>query len=123
MFDLYKAHQDAELLESYVQQDFIGTEEAQVPAIHASASEGADGKVRITLANLSANESQSVCCTLSGGNFSSAAVRCLSGRMNDYNSFEDPYKVQIQTMPAIPVEGNRFQLEAPACSVFEITLS
>ena len=123
VFDLYKAHQDAELLESYVQQDFIGTEEAQVPAIHASASEGADGKVRITLANLSASEAQTVCCTLSDGNFSSAAVRCLSGRMNDYNSFEDPYKVQIQTMPAIPVEGNRFQLEAPACSVFEITLS
>lgn len=123
VFELYKGHQEAALLESYVQQDFVGTEEAQVPAIHASASEGADDKVRITLANLSAGEAQSIRCTLNGRDFSTAAVRYLAGSMNDHNSFDEPDKVGIRTMPGIAIENGGFSVEAPACSVLEIVLS
>jgi alpha-N-arabinofuranosidase len=123
VFDLYKGHQDAELIESYVQQDYVGTEDASVPGLHVSASEGADGKVRITLANLSAAEPESIRCALSGGDFTKAAVRSLSGNMTDHNSFDEPSKVSIRAMPDVLIEGNSFSIEAPPCSVLEIVLS
>ncbi len=123
VFDLYKGHQNATLLESYIQQDFIGTEEAQVPQLHASASAGEDGKVRITLANLSPDESQNVRCVVSGSQFASVAVRYISGEMDDCNSFENPSKISIHDMPDIAVDGEVFSIETPPCSVFEIVLS
>ena len=123
VFDLYKGHQDATLIESYIQQDLTGIEEAQVVTVHASASEGTDGKIRITLVNLSAGESQSIRCFLCGGDFLTAAVRYISGDMNDCNQFDKPPKIGIRIMPDISVENNGFTVEAPPCSVLEILLT
>ena len=122
VFDLYKGHQDATLIESYVQQDTVGTDEAQVPAIHVSASEGADGNIHVTLANLSADESQSIRFLLDGKEFRSAALRCISGEMNACNEFNQPPRVNIKTMPDMQITDNNFHMEIPACSVFEVVL-
>lgn len=36
VFDLFKGHKNSTLIESYVQQDLTGTEEASVPSLHVS---------------------------------------------------------------------------------------
>jgi alpha-N-arabinofuranosidase len=112
VFDLYKGHQDATLNESYVQQDTVGMDEAWVPAIHVSASEGSDGKSRVTLANLSANEPQRIRCLLSGRDYESAAIRYISSDMNACNEFDQPASVCIQTMPGIPISDNNFTIDS-----------
>jgi alpha-L-arabinofuranosidase len=122
VFDLFKGHHDATLIESYVQQDLIGTEEAQVPALHLSASERTDGKVHATVVNLSANESRSTSLMLAGRTFTSASIRYISGDMNSHNAFGQPAQVDIRSMPDVAVEGNRLSLELPACCVAEIVL-
>lgn len=121
VFDLYKAHQNATLIESYVQQDTAGTEEAQVPALSVSASVDDEGVVHATVTNLDADDSKLLRCQLAGGSFTSAKVRYVSGDMHDYNDFDNE-KVVIKEMPEIKIEGDFFSLELPACSVAEITL-
>lgn len=123
VFDLYKGHQESTLIESYVQQDMSGTEEAQVPTLHVSASEGDGGETRITLANLSASEPQTARCMLSGREFASVKGRYIYGDMNDCNEFDKPPKISIKTMPDIKLADNCFTVELPSCSVSEIVLT
>ena len=122
VFDLFKGHQESTCIESYVQQDLTGTEEAQVPALHVSASERADGKVHATVVNLSADESREVRIMLAGRAFSSAAVRYVSGDMTSHNRFGESPEVNIQTMPDIEVSENSLVLTLPACCVAELVL-
>lgn len=123
VFDLYKGHQDATLIESYVQQDTVGTEDAQVPALHISASKNAEGTVRATIANLCADKPQSVQCLLAGGPFKTAQIRYISGEIDSHNTFDNPSRVEIRNQNDLPVENDAFMLEMPACSVMEVILS
>ena len=122
VFDLYKGHQDSTLIESYVQQDMTGTEEAQVPAVSASASEGADGRIRITIANLSAKEPKNIRCIFSGRDFSAVAARYISGDMNAHNKFKEQPAVYIKERQGLKVQDNILAMEIPACSVTELVL-
>ncbi|MBQ7863641.1 MAG: alpha-N-arabinofuranosidase, partial [Lachnospiraceae bacterium] len=56
VFKMYNCHQGAELLDSYVETVKIGTEKDQVPNLTESVSLGTDGKIHITMTNLSVNE-------------------------------------------------------------------
>jgi alpha-N-arabinofuranosidase len=122
VFDLYKGHQDATLIESYVQQDLAGTQEAQVPAMHVSASENQEGKVHVTLVNLSADCKQQVCFHLCGRDFALAAVRYISGDINSHNEFGKDAQVYVRSEQGIPVNHGEFIMEVPACCVMEIVL-
>ena len=65
VFDLYKDHQDATLVESYLDTEKIGVaEEHQVPNLSASVSEDANGVLHITAANLSADKAYPLECEL-----------------------------------------------------------
>ena len=122
VFDLYKAHQDATRIESHVQQDLVGTEETQVPALHASASVDEEGRVHVTVANLCATQAQSIRGVLEGRRFGSVKVRYIAGDMNDYNAFGKAAKVFVRDMPDVSLCDNGFEMQMPACSVVEITL-
>jgi len=122
VFELYKGHQDATLIESYIQQDLVGTDEAQVPSLNVSSSVNAKGEVRITLANLSANKSQSVKCLLSGREFTTASHRYISGEIRDCNEFDKTAKINIKTAQEMVINENFFTIEIPSCSVSEIVL-
>ena len=86
VFDLYKVHQDATLIESCVAADLIGQEDAQVPNLHVSASEDEDGTVHITLANLSPEDDAPITCDLTG----EISAQLLTGKMDSYNTFDNP---------------------------------
>ncbi|WP_238651910.1 alpha-N-arabinofuranosidase [Paenibacillus piscarius] len=123
VFDLFKGHQDATLIESYVQQQQqTGPEDALVPALHVSASERTDGKIHVTLANLSMEEAQPITWKLDGKTFSNASIRYISGDMNSHNSFGQPPQVEIQALPDMEIQDNSLELSLPACCVAEIIL-
>lgn len=122
VFDLYKGHQDATRIESHVQQDLVGTEETQVPALHASASVDAQGTVHVTVANLCATEAQNIRGVLEGRKFDSIKVRYIAGDMNDYNAFGEAEKIFVRDMPDVSLTGDGFEMQMPACSVAEIIL-
>ena len=123
VFDLYKGHQDATLIESYVQKDMTGTEEAQVPCLNVSASEDEAGKLRITIANLSAKESQDLRCIIAGREYSQVSARHIAGDMNAHNQFGKAPEVEIKALEGIKLDKEGLTLKMPACSVAEIVLS
>lgn len=123
VFDLFKGHQDAMRIESYVQKDLTGPDDAKVPILHVSASESKEGTVLATLVNLSAYKPQTIQCNFAGKNFSKASIRYISGDMNSFNAFDETQNVSIQSMSEIVVNEGQFTLEMPACCVMEITLA
>lgn len=122
VFDLFKGHQNATLIESRVEQKLTGAEEAQVPSVHISASERVDGRIHATVANLSMDEPRQTKWMLNGRRFSHASIRYISGDMNAHNAFGQPPQVEIQTLPDMKVMDNTLDLLLPACCVAEIIL-
>lgn len=122
VFELYKHHQDAERVESYVQQDLTGTEEAKVPALSISASKDAKGTVHATVVNLDMEQSQTLKCHLSGGIWKTAQIRYIAGEMHEHNAFGKPEQVEIQTMDSVRIEDGAMKIAIPPCCVMEITL-
>ena len=61
VFHMYKYHQDADLVESYIEGlKEVGEDEIRVPSLHESVSVSADGTVNLTLNNLSVTEESEV---------------------------------------------------------------
>lgn len=120
VFDLYKNHQDATLLDSWLQTETIGSKDYKVPEISQSVSM-VDNKMTITLANLSATESAPVECVVLGGKAQNTSARILLGTMEAKNDFDSPETVGIKPFAGISVKDDKIMLTAPACSVIEIT--
>ncbi|MEA5016886.1 MAG: alpha-L-arabinofuranosidase C-terminal domain-containing protein [Candidatus Limiplasma sp.] len=120
VFDLYKGHMDATLLDSYVECSETGPQDARVPQLDVTASEDLNGKVHITLVNLSANEAKDIDCFLSGVKGKRIMGRLLSGSMDDRNDFDSPHYVKVHYFKDIILteEGCRFTI--PPCAVMEI---
>lgn len=120
VYDLYKAHQDADGVDTFVATGLVGTEKAQVPQISASASQK-DGVMTVTVTNTCADQEAEITIDLSGFNAQSVTARVLCGPMDAYNDF-DHIRVQIRPLENVRLQGGRVTAKLPACAVAEITL-
>jgi alpha-N-arabinofuranosidase len=116
VYDLYKAHQDAHLVETYIQ-----TEEAAkgVPCLSASASEK-DGVTTITIANLSADKGYEITSAIPS--IGSISARILTGAITAGNTFDSPDTVKIKNFTDFTTSAETLKFTIPACSVMELTL-
>ena len=116
VFALYKDHQNARQLESYVGAALVGEGEEQVPDLHVSASQGADGAILITAANLDDAAPRTVHVVLEGAKAGAVTARVLSGAANAANDFDHPGRVAPRALAVTPTaEG--FDAVLPACAV------
>ena len=121
VFHMYQHHQDAELLESSIDSVNIGLEEEyQVPNLLESTSMDKDGKIHITLTNLSLTDSYEI-----DGIFTEASVKTVKGTiltndMKAHNTFEDPDKVHPVEFSKYQVTEKGLQFTIPACSVLHL---
>ncbi|MBR3248360.1 MAG: alpha-N-arabinofuranosidase [Clostridiales bacterium] len=121
VFKMYSCHQDGELLESSVNAEQIGLEDQyMVPNLHESVSKDKDGKIHITLANLSCTDAYDVSSTLMGVQIKSVKASVVGGRMDDHNTFDEPDVVSEKTFDNISFEGDRISFKIPASSVMHI---
>ncbi len=123
VFNLYKHHQDAELLESNIETQNIGLEEQfMVPNLHESVSVAKDGKVHITINNLSITEDYEVESSLLDTLVKSARGSILTGDMKAYNTFEEQNKVTTKEYDQFKIADNKVIFTIPACSVLHLEL-
>lgn len=127
VFDLFKYHQDADLLESSLFGcGEIATEEGPIPQITQSVSMGKDGKIHITVANLSAEEGCMVESILSVSPQKSVKKiegEILGGEIHDKNTFEEPEKVKKESFEAIDADDkDTIRFEIPACSLVHLAV-
>ncbi len=121
VFNLYKVHQDAELLESSIETKQIGLEEAyQVPNLTESVSVGKDGKVYVTLTNLSLEENTDIEAIFAETPVKSVKGMVLTNKMDAKNTFDAPDEVHTVEFNDVTVDGNKVSFTIPACSVLQL---
>jgi len=121
VFDLYKGHMDSILLDSYVESVQIGPDEAQVPHLDVTASQEENGKVNITLSNLSANEAKEIDCIIAGKKDANLSARILTGKIDAKNDFDNTEAVNICSFDDLTATTDGCRFTIPACAVMEIT--
>lgn len=124
VFHMYKHHQDAELVESYLEGNtVIGVEEEyQVQLLNESVSVDADGYVNVTLNNLSVTEDAPVEMCFAELKPSNVAATILTQEMHAHNTFDEPERVKEEVFTDFEAEDGKICFTAPACSVISFRI-
>ena len=96
-----------------------------IKAISASASKDKTGTVHISLVNIDANKEQELRIDLGGISPGTVTGRILqSGKLQDYNSFENPQKITPVTFNGTSLKGNTtfVKITSVFCSCFRIEI-
>lgn len=123
IFHMYRHHQNADLLGSWIADDEqIGSGGYQVPSLQESASIDENGIITVTLANLSAKDSYPVELALMEHTITGIEANILTGKMNAYNSFDEPEMVKEEVFEEVTVNGKELSFTIPPCAVVSLRL-
>lgn len=117
VFDLYKSHQDAHLVYSFVENETIHG----IPAISQSASIGKDGCLTITMANCSLEEDYEIHCKLMGTEKQNVSAHILTEEVHAKNDFTNTKLVSPRKHP-VTVEKESLSFQLPRCSILSVLL-
>lgn len=122
IFDLFSAHQDNHLLDSFIETNMVGTQTTQIPDVFESASMDQDGNLVVTLCNTDLNESKELDIELLHFNAKTIEAEYISGSMDDHNTFENPSAVVKKSFNAFTLTSKGLSISLPACSVVKIVV-
>ena len=123
VFEMYKVHQDAQLLPLH--HDFTPIQGApdSLPHLHASAS-AKDGLTHVSLANLHPTQAAQVELQMRGGEYSQASARLLTADALDaHNTFEAPETLAPRDVEITAPNNGALTIDVPPKSVMVIALS
>ena len=123
VFDLYKVHQDATLLESFISKMETGSDENKVQDLYESASIDEEGRVHVTICNVDIHHSKIIEGTLTGYTAHHVKGRMISGKMDAHNTFENPHAVKIEDVKHLDLAQDTFTVEVPPCSIIQLTFT
>jgi len=123
VFEMYKAHQGAALLPTEgTAPDYVQGEQ-EVPAVHASASRGKDGKITFSLVNLDPNRPAKVTAKISGASPKSVKGRIITATALDtHNSFDKPEAIKPADFTEAKVTGDSLATTLPPKSVVVLSI-
>lgn len=121
VFHMYKHHQDAELVDSFIEGvRTIGEEdEYMVPSLQESASIDKDGVITITINNLSTKDSEDMEIAFVERKPSEVTSAILTNEAHAHNTFENPDKVKETEFKDFTVTDKGISFKLPACSVIQ----
>jgi alpha-N-arabinofuranosidase len=121
---MYKVHQDAKYLPIKIDGPDYEFEGKKIPAINASASQDAAGKIHITLVNLDANKEITVSTSLKDLNWTKVTGQILtSGSFSDINTFDHPNKLKPTAFNGAKKDGDKLVVAMPAKSAVVLELN
>ena len=124
VFNMFKVHQDAELLPVMLECDDYRLGDETLPQISASASVDKDGKVHISLCNLSHENSAEIDC-LPGGGITPSSVSgtiLTAPVMNAHNTFDRPDNIKPAVFTGARLKDGSIKVTLPAMSVVVLTV-
>jgi alpha-N-arabinofuranosidase len=123
VMEMYNVHQDATLIPVTVQSPDYVFGKTVLPAVSASASIDKNGTTHISLANIDPSKNNSVTIELGAVAFKKVSGRILSsGKLQDYNSFDNPQKIKPAVYSNAVLKGNSLTVPMPPASVVVLTL-
>ena len=123
VFEMFKVHQGATALPLQLATPDYKFGPEKIPAVSASASRDAAGRVHVSLANADPAKSITVTCTLTG-----LAAKSVSGRIltapatNSYNTFAAPHTVEPAKFDGAKLADGKLTITLPAKSVVVLSL-
>jgi len=119
VFDLFKVHQDAVLLDAHESIRAIDSAMGELPQLSVSASRAADGRVHVSVCNLNHASSASAAIELRGweGGVRASATTLTSGRIDGHNTFDEPEQVKPAAFTDFAIEGHTLTANLPPMSV------
>ena len=122
VFEMFKGHQDAELLDLQIEEKRIDADGRSLPAISSSASRADDGSILVTLANLSHDAEQTVrIFAPDAGDVLEA--RGLAGKTVDaHNTFDAPDAVSPTPIDGAQRDGEWVVVPVAPASVAAVKL-
>ncbi len=123
VFNMYKYHQDAMLVDSHIDTETIGVEEEyQVPNLTESVSVDENGVLHITVTNLSLTEDYEIDTTILEKNISEVKGEILTEEMHAMNTFEEPETVRTKEFTDVKITDKGLAFTIPACSVLHLSV-
>ncbi|MEH7116696.1 alpha-N-arabinofuranosidase [Neobacillus vireti] len=125
VFDMYKVHQDAELLavdSSFGTYEFNGE---TLPQVTVSASKNTEGKIHVSLCNIDHQNAAELDLDLRGIHAANTKVTgtiITADKMNSHNTFENPDVVKPTAFTGVTVENNKLAIKLPAMSVVTLVI-
>ena len=123
-FDMFKVHQDAELLSLNFESPDYTYNGDKIPQLSVSSSQDKDGKVHVSICNLSPVQDIDIDIDVRG-----ITAHCVSGKiltsktMNAKNTFEDSNNVKIDVFGDAQLENNHVKCTIPSKSVVVLGIS
>lgn len=123
VFNMYKNHQEATLVESFIETKMIGVgEEYQVPNLNESVSVDAEGRINITINNLSIDEAYDIEGIIVDRPIKSVTATILTNKMDAYNTFDNPEVVKPEEFKDFVLTAQGLNFNIPACSVISFII-
>jgi alpha-N-arabinofuranosidase len=121
---MYQVHQDATFLPVDVTTDDSTLGSDALPAVSASASRDAQGRVHLSLVNLDPRAAATVDARIDGQTFKSVSGRILTGpAMDSHNTFDAPTRVQPAPFAGATLHEGSLRAQLPPRSVVVLTLA
>ncbi|MEO8622037.1 MAG: alpha-L-arabinofuranosidase C-terminal domain-containing protein, partial [bacterium] len=123
VFEMYTVHHDAVLLPIALDAGTYKYGERSMPAVSATASRDAGGRVHVTFTNLDPNQARTMNVSVRGQAITTVTGRILtSDRMNAFNSFEQPTAVHPVAFNGARLTGSTLTVTLPAKSVVSLEM-
>lgn len=124
VFKMYKVHHDATLLPIEINPENYSLGQEEIPALSATASKDAAGKIHLTISNLNPGKSLEVTCDMKGAeelDFVKGSI--ITGeQINSYNDFGKEETVSLKDFSEIEVDKNMVSFKIPAKSIIMVEL-
>lgn len=120
VFDMYKVHQDAQLLDTHLTGHDLGKGNQVVSQVSVSSSLDEAGRIHVSLCNLDHQASANVELELRGLAGEIAAVNgtiLSSGQMDGHNTFDEPERVKPEAFNDYTVTGGVLRADLQPMSV------
>lgn len=123
VFEMYTVHHDALLLPASLDGGRYIYADHTMPAVSATASRDAAGRIHVTLTNVDPDQPRVVNVSVRGQSVSSVSGRVLtSDRMNAHNTFEQPNTVHPVPFDGARLAGDRLTITLPPKSLVALEL-
>jgi alpha-N-arabinofuranosidase len=123
VFEMYTVHHDAMLLPIELHSVDYASGEQEIPAVSASASKDADGRIHVSLCNLHPRLPVGVNCELQGVKKEKLTGRVLTApEITSHNTFDQPESVKPVEFTGFRVTEDGFSTSLPPKSVVVLTL-
>ena len=93
-----------------------------MPNLQESVSLGKDGKIHVTLNNLSITEGYEIDAVFAETEIKSVEGTILTNEMQAHNTFENPDVVHPEKFDKVEIAGGNLKFTIPACSVMHLAI-